>query len=131
MHLLESLEFRLHFAAQAYDWSQVVIKGNGFVTGAVFSSVQQNLIYARTDIGGAYRWDQAQGKRTPLNWFSTYNDWSTQNGGVESIALDPTNANRVYMVAGTYGGPACMLRSTDQGRTGQGTLELSGSSPIM
>ena len=50
------------------------------------------------------------------------NDWlqindSASNNGAESLAVDPTDANRVYMVSGTYQSTAAMLRSTDGGRT--------------
>ena len=42
------------------DWSygQVEIGGGGFVPG-VFSTCEENVYYARTDVGGAYRWDEA------------------------------------------------------------------------
>ena len=45
-------------SAQAYDWNNVTIKGEGFVTGVVYSQAADNIFYAHTDIGGAYRWDQ-------------------------------------------------------------------------
>jgi hypothetical protein len=70
-------------------------------------------------MGGAYRWDQSLGKWTPLNDFSPWNDWATQNMGVETMAVDPTNANRVYMVAGTYNSPVAIFRSSDKGVTWQ------------
>ncbi|HET6533899.1 MAG TPA: hypothetical protein VFH03_25215, partial [Actinoplanes sp.] len=42
-------------AADPYAWKNVRIDGGGFVPGIVFSRAERNLIYARTDIGGAYR----------------------------------------------------------------------------
>lgn len=102
-----------------YTWRNVQIVAGGFISGIVFSPKQRDLIYARTDIGGAYRWDPAAKRWIPLN------DWvgaSESNLlGIESIAPDPTDANRVYVAAGTYtqswAGNGAILRSADQGRT--------------
>ena len=43
--------------AMPYDWNTVCIGGGGFVSGIVTSSTCEGLVYARTDVGGAYRWD--------------------------------------------------------------------------
>jgi photosystem II stability/assembly factor-like uncharacterized protein len=106
--------------ASAYIWRNVVMGGGGFVAGMVFHPGVKNLMYARTDVGGAYRWDDAGQKWIPLtDWLS-----AAQNNfmGIESIALDPGDPQRVYLAAGTYsGGSAAILRSQDQGRTFQWT----------
>src|SRR5688572_1888678 len=117
----EHLEHRLHPAAQAYDWRNVTMKGTGFINGVVFHSAQPGLMYANTDMGGAYRYDQASTEWTPLpDWIQT-TDWSVNYTGAETIAVDPTDPNRVYLGLGTYYGPSSVLRSTDQGRTWQRT----------
>jgi hypothetical protein len=41
--------------SQPYRWSNVRIDGGGFVAGTVFNPGEQGLLYARTDMGGAYR----------------------------------------------------------------------------
>lgn len=42
-----------------YEWSTVPIGGGGFVTGLVSGSGPDGAkIYARTDVGGAYRWQE-------------------------------------------------------------------------
>jgi hypothetical protein len=45
--------------------------------------------------------------------------------GVESIAVDPSAAGKVYLACGTYSAPdlpdGAVLRSTDRGRTFQRT----------
>ncbi|MBV9848238.1 MAG: carbohydrate-binding protein [Armatimonadetes bacterium] len=109
--------------AERYTWRNVEIGGGGgFVDGILFHPKQPDLIYARTDIGGVYRWD-ARARR----WIAL-TDWVGQDDGnlrgAESIAVDPTDPNRVYVAAGTYSQPAlktAILRSTDQGRTWQQT----------
>jgi hypothetical protein len=104
-------------AAGPYVWQNVAIVAGGFVTGIVFSRAQADVIYARTDIGGAYRWNAATSRWMPLlDWVGR----SQQNfGGVESIAADPTDANKVYVAAGTYvtSGSGAILISNDRGAT--------------
>ena len=53
-------------ASEPYTWKNVRIDGGGFVPGIIFNQTEQNLIYARTDIGGAYRWNQAASTWIPL-----------------------------------------------------------------
>lgn len=43
--------------AEKYVWDNLPIGGSGFVSGLITSKAEPGLIYARTDVGGAYRWD--------------------------------------------------------------------------
>src|SRR5689334_14684287 len=43
------------FAQTSYTWNNVRIVAGGFITGIVYHPNVQNLVYARTDIGGLYR----------------------------------------------------------------------------
>lgn len=101
-----------------YTWGSVAIGGGGFVSGIITSKTKQDLIYARTDVGGAYRWDAPNQKWIPLL------DWVSEDElgyqGVESIAIDPKEPNKVYMLVGTSyfnSGKTAVLRSSDYGNT--------------
>ncbi len=100
----------------AYQWSNVAIGGGGYVTGMVYSEAEENLIYARTDIGGAYRWTEDEQRWVALTDHLGGADWNLI--GIESIAADPVEANRVYLMCGTYmGSPGAVLASEDYGTT--------------
>src|SRR5215813_5180648 len=121
---------------ETYTWRNVVINGGGgFVPGIVFNTTEQNLIYARTDIGGAYRWDQSAGRWIPLLDWVGFDDWNLT--GVDSLATDPVDPARLYIAAGTYTNEfttqnGAILRSTDRGNTFQRTnlpFKVGGNMP--
>ncbi|HWA78626.1 MAG TPA: xyloglucanase [Polyangiaceae bacterium] len=115
-----------------YTWKNVTILGGGFVTGVVFSPAKANVVYARTDVGGAYRLDPASKTWIPLtDMFGRADSGFT---GIESIAPDPIDANKVYAAVGTYvqtwAPNGAILRSNDQGNTWQKTdmpLRMGGN----
>jgi len=103
----------------SYSWQNVRIVAGGYVDGIIAHPAQPGLFYARTDVGGAYRYNATTGKWIPLNdWVSPANSQWT---GVESIAVDPNNTNMLFMVAGLYtqswGANGAVLVSSDQGNT--------------
>jgi photosystem II stability/assembly factor-like uncharacterized protein len=106
-------------AATPYAWRHVPIGGGGFVSGLVFHPKKRGLLYARTDIGGAYRWDDQARRWVALTDWLGRDDENLK--GIESIAVDPSDAERVYLAAGTYtherAGKGAILRSSDRGRT--------------
>lgn len=104
-------------ASDAGPWRNVAIGAGGFISGIVFSPIQQGLAYARADVGGFYRWNGSSSTWTPL-----VDSFSASEGnyfGGESIAADPVDANIVYAAAGMYlsSGNGVILRSVDQGNT--------------
>ncbi len=121
--------------AQSYTWRNVQIVGGGFIVGVVFNQTEPNLVYTRTDIGGAYRLDNATGRWVPLLDSISWDDWNLT--GVASIASDPVNPNNVYLAVGTYTNEwanqnGAILRSSDRGATWQRTMlpfKLGGNMP--
>lgn len=105
--------------APAYRWRNAVIGGTGFVTGILFHPSVRGLAYARTDIGGAYRWDDRAARWTPLTDQLGWDDWNLL--GVEALAVDPVHPDRLYLAVGTYAqswaGNGAVLRSEDRGTT--------------
>ena len=102
--------------APAYKWSNVAIGGGGYVTGMIYSKAEENLVYARTDIGGAYRWVESEGRWVAITDHLGADNWNLI--GIESMAADPVEANRVYALCGTYmGSKGAILASEDYGET--------------
>jgi len=106
------------YAADPFSWTTVAMGGGGFVSSIIASPLEKDLFYARTDVGGAYRWDASAKQWIPMM------DWvdSSEQGllGVEAIAVDPRTPGNVYMTCGTTywnQGRSAFLRSTDHGRT--------------
>lgn len=106
-----------------YNWKNVEISGGGFVTGIVFHPAEKDLCYCRTDMGGAYRRNPSTLKWEPLLDWLSYEDANLM--GVESIALDPSDPDRLYLACGTYTNASspngAILRSDNRGETFQRT----------
>lgn len=103
----------------AYSWTNAPWGGGGYVSGMLYHPRVKDLLYARTDVGGVYRWD-------PVNWsWIALNDDlgrdDSQLTGIVSMAVDANDLNKLYLAAGQYtpswGRTAAILRSNDQGRT--------------
>jgi hypothetical protein len=112
--------------ASTGDWTlkNVNIQGMGYVTNIVIhpnTAIAPNYVYAKTDVGGIYRFDNAQSRWVQLL------DGFDMSGAlelpkpfniryVESIAVDPFVANDLYLVSGSaQNGRA--YKSTDRGNT--------------
>jgi hypothetical protein len=106
-------------AQSGYTWKSVIAGGGGFVPGIVYHPTAQGLAYARTDMGGAYRWDNSAGKWVPLTDMMNRNN--SDYMGILSIGLDRNDTNRIYMECGKYtqswAGTGAVLSSTDKGNS--------------
>lgn len=104
-------------APPATGWANVKFGGGGYVPGLIFHPTVPNVLYARTDVAGAYRWDNTNSEWIPITDMFNFTEGRFQ--GVESIALDPTDANKVYLVGGMYvnSGNARLYKSSDKGAT--------------
>ncbi|MCL6731991.1 cellulose binding domain-containing protein [Streptomyces neyagawaensis] len=126
---------KVAIAADTYTWKNARIDGGGFVPGIVFNRKEKNLAYARTDIGGAYRWVESSKTWTPLLDSVGWDDWG--HTGVVSLASDPVDPNKVYVAAGTYTnswdpGNGAIYRSSDRGASWQKAhlpFKLGGNMP--
>ncbi len=100
-------------------WKNAQVVGGGYVTGLVFNQREKVCCHARTDMGGAYRWDTGAEQWIPLTDWIGEKDWNLL--GIDSVATDPVDPERLYLMAGTYtndwAGNGAILRSTDRGRT--------------
>jgi hypothetical protein len=106
-------------AQSGYTWKSVIAGGGGFVPGIVYHQTARGLAYARTDMGGAYRWDNTVGKWIPLTDMMTRSNADYM--GILSIGLDRNDTNRIYMECGKYiqswAGSGAVLSSTDKGNS--------------
>ena len=85
-------------ADAAYDWKSVQIHGGGYVPGIAFHPKAGGPVYARTDVGGAYRLASNRSDWSPLNDASNNGD----DMGSIAIGLDADDTNYVYLTGGLY-----------------------------
>lgn len=106
-----------NISENGWEFSQVAMGGGGFVSG-VFTTSQDGLYYARTDVGGAYRYN----KDTQLWESLSYGISEDDQGflGIAGLAYGQDNPGRLYLLAGTSylsGGRTALFISNDYGST--------------
>jgi hypothetical protein len=115
-----------------YAFRPLPIGGGGFVTGLTVPAGTTDLAYARTDVGGAYRWDGSSwtqlivegaiGDEAVGDYGSNYEralQDLTNDYIVESLAVDPFNPQRLLLSVGASEEPGLgrILISDDGGRS--------------
>jgi photosystem II stability/assembly factor-like uncharacterized protein len=100
-----------------YIWKSVIAGGGGFIDGIIFHPAEKNLVYLRTDMGGAYRWNPKENKWLPITDMFGRNE--ADNLGILSLAIDINDPKKVYMMTGKYtqdwAGMGVLLISKDKG----------------
>lgn len=103
----------------SFNWMQVPFGGGGFVDGFLYHPKEKGLLYARTDIGGAYRFDSAKKRWSPL--LDHLGPDEHELMGVLAMAVDPNDANRLYLACGEYlhqwAQDGAVMCSQDRGKT--------------
>ena len=97
------------------DWDTLNIAGGGFVSGIITGDDQ---MYARTDVGGAYRYDYEQKKWVQLLDFLNEADRGFLS--VDAMCVDPNDDDTLYLLCGcAYFSDArtAIFRSRDAGET--------------
>jgi photosystem II stability/assembly factor-like uncharacterized protein len=125
----------------SYAWRPVRLGAGGYVTGVALHPTEANVRYVRTDVGGAYRWDNATGEWSQMLLLDAVPGAAESRGdySVESVALSASDAEVVYLsVGGDFNvDPGTelprngrVLRSSDGGKTwetGTQTFFISGN----
>ena len=99
---------------RAYEYSNIPIPGGGYVTGFLFSENEDNSLYLRTDIGGAYRFDK-ENKR----WVSLIDSVTMKDlRETYPIALALSESGTLYIVSGSRSKERAKLSvSEDSGKS--------------
>jgi len=121
-------------AAPAYQWRSVPFGAGGFITGFLFHPRERGLLYVRTDIGGAYRFNDAAQSWVPLLDHLPKADADLM--GVLSLAVDVNDPDRLYAACGLYlherARRGALLSSPDRGASWQVHelgIHLGGNAP--
>jgi photosystem II stability/assembly factor-like uncharacterized protein len=103
----------IYSQGNGYKWGNLQIGGGGYVTGIAIHPLNKDIMYIRTDVGGAFRWDAGKQEwQQMLNWVGPGN---ANLIGVDGIALDPRHPDRIYLWICL--GPEGLWKTTDGGKS--------------
>jgi photosystem II stability/assembly factor-like uncharacterized protein len=110
-----------------YEWKPMKIGGGGYVVGMSINPAEPNLMYARADVSGAYRWIPATNSWKQLVTSSSmpaeYVGYAKYTG-VDSIVGAPSDPNIAYMILPDQPyklTPGQVFRSENRGDTWKAT----------
>jgi xyloglucan-specific exo-beta-1,4-glucanase len=112
--------------ANPLPWKNTNIQGMGFVTGLIYHPTAQNLLYARTDVGGIFKY--SNNTWTPLTDFANSTEKDAYN--VESIGLSKSDPTKAYFVSGN-GADGTLYLSNNQGTSFSKKPITQNSLPIV
>ncbi len=81
-----------------YQYHNLPIPGGGYVTGFIFHPKKEGILYARTDIGGTYRYEPKEKRWCSLISHVTMKDLSETYP--IALALDAHNPQMLYIACG-------------------------------
>ncbi|KAK1248980.1 hypothetical protein MKX08_007200 [Trichoderma sp. CBMAI-0020] len=120
----------------AFTWKNVKFGGGGgFIPGIIFHPKTKGVAYARADIGGLYRLNSDDSWTAVTDGIATDAGW--HNWGIDAVALDPQNDEKVYAAVGMYTNSwdpnnGAIIRSSDRGATwsfSNLTFKVGGNMP--
>jgi len=81
--------------AEDFTWKNVEIGSGGFDAFAIYHPRKEGLMFGRSDVCGAYRWDAASGRWSDMlaGFFDCRGE--VGRGGV-GLAIDPNDTNTLY-----------------------------------
>lgn len=91
----------MKMSQEKYNYKNMSIPGGGYVTGFIYSESEKDVLYARTDIGGVYRFDYDNQKWQSLVDHVTMED--LRETFPISVAIDEKHPGRMYIASGING----------------------------
>jgi len=98
------------------DWTSSRIGGGGYILGVRYTADPQ-VLYAWTDVGGAYRSDDGGATWTHITYTMPYGGTSESRGMmyVRDMLTDPADPDRVTLAIGYHWSPRYGIYITDDG----------------
>lgn len=108
-------------AALSWENGRMNLTAEGFITGITAHPLDGNIRYARTDVGGCYRWIPETNSWKQLMCNIPYEE--TNLICVNGFAVDPNNKDIIYILCGgnSEKQPHYLLKSYDRGETWENT----------
>ncbi len=102
------------------EWKIVPLGGGGYVPGIV-SDASGKHIFIRTDVGGAFKWDESKGEWRSITDHIVPHGTKGAGGlmGVGAIEVDPARPERIFLALGSYdySDPRGIYASEDAGKS--------------